>query len=457
MAELEADGYVRAEQAEDAGLIVINTCAFIESARRESINTILSFRRLYPGKRISVRGCLAERYPKELKESLPEADEFYGVPAAAAEESLPATEKSGMLRPGARPILSLPGSAYVKISEGCDNRCSFCAIPSIRGPLRSRSAESITAECRDLLGRGIKELVLIAQDAGSYGKDNAAPGNRDGRHLPDGGQLPDGGHLPALLRRIASIGEDGASDFWVRLLYIHPDRLLPQNPDGGTLLDALIAVIRDNPRILPYFDLPFQHAAPSILRAMGRKGNRDAYLDVIRRLRESLPGAVIRSTFLTGFPGETDRDFAELLDFQQDARIDWLGVFTYSREEGTAAYAMKNRVNKKTAALRKAAVEEAQIPISAARLQTFTGIETLALIEEELGSGDETGADALPASRLPVEHLSIEHLAIGRLPIHAPEVDGAAVIESDYPLEPGTFVPVTTLGTAGFDMRCRVR
>jgi ribosomal protein S12 methylthiotransferase len=437
MAELEADGYVRAEQAEDAGLIVINTCAFIESARRESINTILSFRQLYPGKRISVRGCLAERYQKELEESLPEADEFCGVPDPAAEESLPAaTGKSGV-RPGARPILSLPGSAYVKISEGCDNRCSFCAIPSIRGPLRSRSLESITAECRDLLGRGIKELVLIAQDAGSYGKDNAAHGNRDG------GQLSDAGQLPALLRGIASISGDGASDFWVRLLYIHPDRLLPQNPDSGTLLDALIAVIRDNPRILPYFDLPFQHAAPSVLHAMGRKGNRAAYLDVIQRLRGSLPGAVIRSTFLTGFPGETDHDFAELLDFQQDARIDWLGVFTYSREEGTAAYAMKNRVNKKTAALRKAAIEEAQIPITAARLQTFTGIETLALIEEVVDSGDETGA----ASRL----------SIGRLPIHAPEVDGAAVIESDRPLEPGTFVPVTTLGTAGFDMRCRVQ
>jgi ribosomal protein S12 methylthiotransferase len=431
MAGLEADGYVRAEQAEDAGLIVINTCAFIESARRESINTILSFRQLYPGKRISVRGCLAERYQKELEESLPEVDEFFGVPDPVA------TEKSGV-RPGARPILSLPGSAYVKISEGCNNRCSFCAIPRIRGPLKSRSIESVTAECRDLLERGIKELVLIAQDAGSYGKDNIANDNRDDCQLP------------ALLREIASIGGngiagDGASDFWVRLLYIHPDRLLPQNPDN--LLEELIAVIRDNPRILPYFDLPFQHAAPSILRAMGRKGNRNAYLNIIRRLRESLPGAIIRSTFLTGFPGETDRDFATLLDFQQAAQIDWLGVFTYSREEGTAAYTMKNRVNKKTAALRKAAIEEAQIPITAARLETFTGIETLALVEEEVDSGDETGADAIPASLL----------SIGRLPIHAPEVDGAAVIESDCPLIPGTFVPVTTLGTAGVDMRCRAR
>jgi ribosomal protein S12 methylthiotransferase len=432
MAELEAEGYIRAEQAEDAGLIVVNTCAFIESAKQESINTSLSFRQLYPGKKISVRGCLAERYRKELEESLPEADEFRGVPDLAAAEKR-------IARPGARPLLSLPGSAYVKISEGCNNRCSFCAIPHIRGPLKSRSVESITGECRDLLRRGIKELVLIAQDAGSYGRDGAVGNNHDRLRLP------------ALLQAIASITGDGnagdgiPSDFWVRLLYIHPDRLLAGYQNERNLLEDLIAVMRDNPRILPYFDLPFQHAAPSVLHAMGRKGNREAYLDVIKRLRESLPGAVIRSTFLVGFPGETDDDFAELLDFQQAARIDWLGAFTYSREERTAAYAMKNRVNKKTAALRKAAIEEAQIPISAARLATFTGIETHALIEEEVDSGDITGADAIPDSRL----------YIGRLPIHAPEVDGAAVIESDYPLELGSFAHVTTLGTAGVDMRCR--
>jgi ribosomal protein S12 methylthiotransferase len=440
MAELEAEGYVRTGQAEDAGLIVVNTCAFIESAKQESINTILSFRQLYPGKKISVRGCLAERYRKELEESLTEADEFHGVLDLAAVEKKDA-------RPGARPLLSLPGSAYVKISEGCNNRCGFCAIPRIRGPLKSRSVESITGECRDLLRRGIRELVLIAQDAGSYGRD---AGDRDASQLP------------ALLRAIVSIGSDVSDkednnagdgipeggippDFWVRLLYIHPDRLLAGYQNGGNLLEDLIAVMRDNPRILPYFDLPFQHAAPSVLQAMGRKGNRNAYLDVIKRLRESLPGVIIRSTFLVGFPGETDADFAELLDFQQTAQIDWLGVFTYSREEGTAAYTMKNRVNKKIAALRKAAIEEAQIPISAARLATFTGIETHVLIEEEVDSGDITGADAIPDSRL----------YIGRLPIHAPEVDGAAVIESDYPLELGSFARVTTLGTAGIDMRCR--
>jgi ribosomal protein S12 methylthiotransferase len=453
MAELEAEHYVRVESPGDAGLIVVNTCAFIENAKRESINTILSFRQLYPGTKISVRGCLAERYHQELAEALPEADELRGVPALADLADLEGIDKIGEpdeigrmreadtrsgVSSGKRPLLSLPGSAYVKISEGCDNRCSFCAIPLIRGSLKSRSIESITGECRELLKRGVKELVLIAQDVGSYGYDRAVYGSDAGDR-----------QLPALLRAIGSLGSSGSRsgadvDFWVRLLYIHPDRLLPeQSGTKSGLMEELIQVMRDDPRFLPYFDLPFQHASGSILRMMGRKGDRHAYLRIIERLRETLPRAVIRSTFLVGFPGETDADFAELLAFQEEARIDWLGVFTYSREEGTAAYSMKNRVAKKIAAARKNALEEAQIPITAARLATFTGIETQALIEENVDADNgETGEPAVC-------------LSIGRLPIHAPEVDGAAVIESNRPLAPGTLVRVRAVGVSGIDMRCR--
>jgi ribosomal protein S12 methylthiotransferase len=288
------------------------------------------------------------------------------------------------------------------------------------------------------LKRGVKELVLIAQDAGSYGKDGEVngEGERDGQ--PSAG-------LPALLRAIGSIRGDGIDPgFWVRLLYLHPDRLLPEQP----LMESLIRIMRDDPRILPYFDLPFQHASASVLRAMGRKGNRRAYLRIIEHLRESLPRAVIRSTFLVGFPGETDEDFAELLDFQREAKIDWLGVFTYSREEGTAAYAMKNRVSKKTAAARMAALEEAQIPINAARLEAFTGIETEALIEERMGAGYSGGKKG-------GEKEGSAHLSIGRLSINAPEVDGAAVIGSDRPLIPGSIVPVRVLSVSGVDMWCR--
>jgi ribosomal protein S12 methylthiotransferase len=294
------------------------------------------------------------------------------------------------------------------------------------------------------LKRGVKELALIAQDAGSYGNDGAHGdrGERDGQYSAG---------LPALLRAIGSIRGEGIDpSFWVRLLYLHPDRLLPEEDDAnrlsGGLMENLIQIMRDDPRILPYFDLPFQHASASVLHAMGRKGNRHAYLRVIERLRENLPRAVIRSTFLVGFPGETDEDFAELLDFQHEAKIDWLGVFAYSREEGTAAYTMKHRVSKKTAAARKAALEEAQIPITAARLAAFIGIETVALIEEVVDKG---GA---PHSG---QEKSAAHLSIGRLPIHAPEVDGAAVIESARPLIPGSIVPVCALSVSGVDMRCR--
>jgi ribosomal protein S12 methylthiotransferase len=288
--------------------------------------------------------------------------------------------------------------------------------------------------------RGIRELVLIAQDVGSYGKDSEVNGAVNGEDERDG-QSSAG--LPALLRAIGSIrGEGVDSGFWVRLLYLHPDRLLPEEGGASGLMEDLIQIMRGDPRILPYFDLPFQHASASVLRAMGRRGNRRAYLRVIERIRESFPRAVIRSTFLVGFPGETDGDFAELLDFQQEAKIDWLGVFVYSREEGTAAYNMKPRVAKKTAAARKAALEEAQVPITAERLAAFTGMETEALIEEvmETVDGEKEGAACL---------------AIGRLPIHAPEVDGAAVIESDSPLTPGTIVRVRALGVSGVDMRCR--
>jgi ribosomal protein S12 methylthiotransferase len=299
------------------------------------------------------------------------------------------------------------------------------------------------------LKRGVKELVLIAQDAGSYGMDGKVNGGGERDEQSSAG-------LPALLRAIGSIRGDGINPgFWVRLLYLHPDRLLSEQPGG--LRESLIRIMHDDPRILPYFDLPFQHASASVLRAMGRTGNRSAYLRIIERIRESLPRAVIRSTFLTGFPGETDEDFAELLDFQREAKIDWLGVFTYSREEGTAAYTMKHRVLKKTAAARKAALEEAQIPITAARLAACIGTETGALIEERIEKNREAGdsggeADGEKGSKKE----GAAHLSIGRLPMHAPEVDGAAVIGSGRPLIPGSIVPVRILSVSGVDMWCRV-
>jgi ribosomal protein S12 methylthiotransferase len=304
-------------------------------------------------------------------------------------------------------LLSAPGSAYVRIADGCDNRCSFCAIPLIRGPLVSRPQEDIIAECRALLKRGIVELCLVAQDLASYGTESGGATNAD-----------TGSPLAALLDGLSAI----PGGFWVRLLYLHPDRFP---------LDILGVMARDA-RFLPYFDIPFQHAAPSLLRAMGRRGDRAAYLGLIAAIRAALPDAVIRSTFMTGFPGETDADFEELLRFQDEARLDWLGVFAFSREEGVPAYSMPARPSRKRARERKNVLEERQMPISEARAERFVGRRLPALVEERTG---------------------LDGLYLGRLFCHAPEVDGTVVIESAGPLPLGAFAPVAVTGRAGIDLR----
>jgi ribosomal protein S12 methylthiotransferase len=416
MACLNGSGWVSAGEPGAADLIIVNSCGFIESAKQESINAVLAWRKLYPGKKILLAGCLSQRYAAELAESLPEADVLFGngdltrITEAAGravgrepETALPGTG-SGAVVSGRRPLLSLPGSAYVKISEGCDNRCAFCAIPLIRGPLVCRPVPEILAECRELIRRGVREINLIGQDTGSY-------------RAPDQGAA-----LPDLLEALSAL----EGRFWVRLLYIHPDNFPP------AILDTMV---RDN-RFLPYFDIPFQHGSAKILAAMNRRGNAAAYLGLIAAIRDRLPAAVIRSTLMTGFPGETEEDFAALLDFQEKARLDWLGCFAWSREEDTPAYAMKNRVSKKLAAERKRLVEERQIPITEKNMDRFIGAEYETLVEEKI-EGEEG-------------------LYLGRLYCQAPEVDGAAVIRCEDDrrlLEPGTLVSGRVFARTGFDLR----
>ena len=422
MALLDESGWEAVKEPGAADLIIVNSCGFIESAKRESIDAVLACRRDYPGARILLAGCLAQRYAAELSQSLPEADVLFGnadlssIPQAASaalEGSRRAFIPPAPLQPepvqmGARPLLSPPGSAYVKIAEGCNNRCSFCAIPGIRGPLRSRPVSSVLDECQALLARGIRELCLIGQDLGSYGGDFPAAG----------GSAP----LIELLRTLSAL-EGG---FWVRLLYIHPDNFpLP-----------LLNLCQADSRLLPYFDLPFQHGSAAVLRAMNRRGDAAAYLTLIERIRAALPDAVIRSTVMTGFPGETSADFQALLDFQDRARLDWLGVFTFSREEDTPAYAMKGRVPKKLAAERKRLIEERQIPITGERMSRFTGRELTALTEERI-EGEEG-------------------LSLGRLFCQAPEVDGATVLHADQDLRPGEFVRCKVFAQAGFDLEAAV-
>jgi ribosomal protein S12 methylthiotransferase len=459
MAFLDAAGWAACADVSEADLIIVNSCGFIEAAKRESINAVLLWRSRYPEKKILLAGCLPRRYPAELAESLSEADGFFGgedlsliaeaaaafsgggkktprpdlCPGARTERAVSREtppEKAGTA--GERPLLGFPGQAYVKISEGCDNFCSFCAIPLIRGSLRSRSISDVTAECKTLLGRGVKELCLIGQDLSSY--------------RPAGG-----GGLRELAAEIASI--DG--DFWVRFLYLHPDHFPPELP----------RFMRKDSRFLPYFDIPFQHASPSVLGAMNRGGSGERYLELLCRIRDVLPDAVIRSTFLVGFPGETEKDFSMLVDFQQKALFDWLGVFVYSREEGTPAYSMGRKVGKRIAAGRRAFIEEAQIPITEKRMDRFVGRRLNVLVEESFDAPPESENSANPSGAFG------PGLYLGRLFCQAPEVDGAAVIrrapvsgkaargaafKADAVLKAGDLVPCRVLRRAGFDLEVEV-
>jgi ribosomal protein S12 methylthiotransferase len=402
------------EDPGEADLIIINSCGFIERAKQESINAVLGYRKTYPDKKIILAGCLAQRYAQELAESLPEADLLFGnrdvskiieaVSAVSDRLLIPAGSENSAVS-GKRPLLSLPGSAYIKISEGCNNHCTFCAIPRIRGPLVSRQLSDILTECRELLERGIQELCLIGQDLGSYLTDHSAESG-----------------LPELLEALSKREEQ----FWVRLLYIHPDNFPLK----------ILDIIRRDPRFLPYFDLPFQHGSQRVLRAMNRQGTAASYLGLLDRIREVLPDAVLRSTFLTGFPGETAEDFEQLLDFQDKAHLDWAGCFAYSREEDTPAYAMKPRIPKTLGLKRKQYIEERQRTITEKQMERFIGRDFDVLVEERV--------------------VNEEGLYLGRLFCHAPEVDGSAVIRSDRPLRAGAIVRGSVFALAGFDLEVRV-
>jgi len=398
---LEAGGLSWVPEAKDADALIVNTCGFITSAKEESIRTALQLKARYPGKKVIGAGGLVARYGEELARSLGELDGFVGLrdPEALKRLLLPGRAVRVRRPPPRRRLLSYPGSAYLKVAEGCDNRCSYCAIPLIRGPLASRPLPEIVAEAEDLLGRGVREINLIAQDLGSYG----AEGGR-------------GSRLPELLRALLRL----PGEFWLRCLYIPPDHFP----------EELLELAAADPRLLAYFDLPFQHAAAGVLRRMGRRGTAAGYLELVRRIRERLPQAALRSTFLVGFPGESEEDFRALRDFQREAALDWVGFFSYSREEGTAAYAMAPRVNARTASARRRALEQAQLPISEARLERWVGRELDVLIEEPVRG---------------------EALALGRAWLQAPDVDGLVVIKAGG-LEAGRRVRVRIDRRNGLDL-----
>jgi ribosomal protein S12 methylthiotransferase len=380
IASLEKAGWRYSPDPGEADVLIVNTCGFISSAKKQSIETGLELRSRFPRKRIFIVGCLAERYADELRRELPEFDGFMGNRDPAGIVGL--VEGGGSRRPAPCErlrLLSFPGSAYVKVAEGCDNRCSFCAIPLIRGALDSRPRREILEEIKGLLSRGTREIILVAQDLGSYGRDRGTP------------------ELALLLRDISEL----PGRFWVRMLYVHPDHF-PRD---------ILAAVREDPRVLPYFDIPFQHASPRVLAAMGRIPEPRKNLDLVMELREGLPGAVLRSTFLVGFPGETEEDFSRLLEFQAEASLDWLGVFAYSREEGTASYGYKGRVPASEARRRKALIEERQVRITERALDRRLGESLEVLVEEQVKG---------------------KRLSIGRTYIQAPDVDGLTVIRGSF-------------------------
>ena len=326
--ELYSAGYEIVSEEIEADVIVINTCGFIESAKQEAIDNILDIAWLKENrdlKAIIVTGCLAERYRDEIFTQLPEVDAILGVgsihnivkavEAVTQGKKYSSYEDKNSVKLGGERIITTPEYyAYLKVAEGCDNRCSYCAIPSIRGSFRSRPMEDIVAEAKTLEEIGVKELVIVAQDTTRYGLD-----------------LYGEYKLAELLTRIT----EATSIPWVRVLYCYPDKIT----------DELIEVFASNERVLKYIDLPIQHISDNMLRAMNRHGDGKMIREVVKKLRERVAGIVIRTTVIVGFPGETDGDFTELCEFAKEARFDRLGAFTFSREEGTAAYDMEDQID----------------------------------------------------------------------------------------------------------------
>ena len=402
---LESLGYIQTDNSSDADLIIVNSCGFIASAKEESINSIMDFRSAYPDKKILLAGCLAERYADVFDTEMPEADGFFGngdltqigsVVASVFKDERPNIRppQRGVCCADRNTLLSFKGSAYVKITEGCNNRCSFCAIPIIRGELRSRKCDEIVQEIQKLVQeKNVREINLIGQDlaAYGYGKDD---------DVMDGSECS-ASFLSILVERISKI----KGDFWVRLLYIHPDHF------NFDLLDAM----KKDSRFLPYFDIPFQSGDDGIIKSMNRKGSSKTYVQLVNKIRSVFPDACIRTTFLTGFPGEDDLAFENTKKFLSAIQSDWSGCFPYSPEDGTPAEKLKGRVPKKIAEKRAHELEKIQSEITARRLNDRIGKVYDVLVEEIIEN--KSGTD--------------EGLAIGRAWFDAPEVDGNFVIRYD--------------------------
>lgn len=420
MGLLARNGYELTPRAEEAEILVVNTCSFIHPAKQESINAILEMakhKKTGAARRLIVAGCLVERYRDEIRKEIPEVDAVIGanevervLEACGGEEKRSRKAVPLYLYDHATPrLLATPRhTAYIKITEGCDHPCSFCIIPKLRGPFRSRRLESVVAEAERLFHHGVREINLIGQDTTRYGEDL---GIQDG--------------LARLLERLAQLPGAG----WIRFLYCYPNRVTQK------LLDTVAAW----PALVKYLDIPLQHASREVLKRMRRGQDGGRFLKLIERVRRTIPGVAVRTSLIVGFPGETEAQFEELLGFVRAAQFDRLGVFAYSDEEGTRSFGLGGKLDGRTIYNRRRRLMALQRKISARRNRALVG-RRMGLLLEGLAAESEL-------------------LWEGRLATQAPEIDGKVLVNdvAGAPPAPGSFVTVEITRALDYDLIGRIQ
>lgn len=414
---LEQKGYTFTDDETEAEIVVVNTCCFINDAKEESINTILEMAELKKTgqvKALIVAGCLAQRYQKEIREEIEEVDAIVGTAAVeeiaeAVEEALAGKAENHIapLEPEQKPaenhrrLVTTGGHyAYLKIAEGCDKHCTYCIIPKVRGPYRSVPMERLVVEAERLAREGVKELILVAQETTRYGLD-----------------LYGEKKLPELLRRLCKIPQL----YWIRILYCYPEEIT----------EELIQTIREEKKICHYLDIPVQHGADAVLKRMGRRTDSGEIRSMVERLRREIPDICLRTTLITGFPGETEEDHEELLDFVEEMEFDRLGVFTYSQEEDTPAAEMEAQIEESVKEDRRDAVMELQQEIAYRMAEDMVGKELCAMIEGKVADEDAY---------------------VARTYKDAPNVDGYLFINTEKTLMSGDFVKVKITGSYEYDL-----
>lgn len=412
LAKLAAAGYQIVNEIENSDVMIVNTCGFIEDAKREAIDTILEVAQYKEAGVISalvVTGCLAERYQDEILKEMPEVDAVIGIGANAdivkvCDKALCGIQTSNYPNKCYLPIddervLSTPSHwAYLKIAEGCDNRCSYCAIPGIRGKFRSRKIESVVDEAKSLVNRGVKEIILVAQDTTKYGQD-----------------LYGEYSLDKLLKELVKI--DGLE--WIRLFYCYPQRIT----------DSLIDVIANEDKVCKYIDIPLQHSDTTVLKNMNRVGDGNDYRVLLDKMRKAIPDLALRTTFMVGFPGETDEQFENLCDFVKDMKFDKMGCFTFSPEEDTPAFDMDNQIDEDIKKRRQEVLMNAQYSITEASNKSRVG-NVYKVIIDSFADGKYTG----------------------RSYMDSPEIDSGIIFTSNKKLNIGDFVNVKITDFDGYDL-----